>query len=110
MPTGSARSSVIRECASELNISAVGAQLRLEGFQIAQERPGSARRRAEGVGRDNPGPAGDANLADSRQIHLTVERPSEQAAPVTSVEAVAEQPVPEEGVNMQVNNVALGEE
>jgi hypothetical protein len=106
---GGSRSAELRGGA---NVSDPGRLLKKasKGAEVLLECTSAAARRPGRIGRDHPGRAAETDLPRRREVGMPEKASPEQSASMSSVEVVAEDPAPDEGLDVQVDRVRAAKE
>jgi hypothetical protein len=107
VPAGDARGAIFGGRAAERDLRGRAVEDGDEAIEVLAKYGGALRRAAQRIGRDRPDGAADAGFAQARQIGLAVEARAEEAAAVAAKEVVAEDARPDEGVDVQIDDVAF---
>src|SRR5688572_11248274 len=106
MPTAAARGPVLCEVSDHRDLVRYVAEQTTELVQIGQQRFEAILRIADRVGRHHPGGAVESGFANARDVHLAPEKSGPDAGRVALSEIVAERALPDERVDVQIDDVA----
>ncbi len=100
------RGAVLAHVADHLEIVGDALEDALQPPHVLDEGVRPALGRPQRIGGDHPDRAGQARLAHAREVHHREEARAEGAVAVTLAQVVAEDPIPDERIDVQVDRLA----